>query len=796
MGIENREVLTAAPTFYRTYSRFVDGRRESWFDVCTRTLKGLVKLGKLTDSEAEKIDRLQRQSKAMSSGRWLWVGGTEWLEQPDNFLGAYNCSSTDIVDWNSFAIVMNLAMMGVGTGTKLTNECISQLPVIRNRLNVVTTGEIGSKSADSRREDSVIVYETFDKPLQRKIVVGDSRKGWIEAYRLLLEFSSCESSEADIYLSFDISNIRPSGEKLKGFGGTANPVCLPEMFGKLAEVLNGAIGRQLNSVECCLLIDIAAIVIVAGNIRRSAGIRQFDADDVIAAVAKDNLWIESADGSWGIDPKRDPLRMANHTRVFHKKPTKEECRAAVTKQYHSGEGVIMWAGEAVARASADLIPNDKVRRQFIEKHDKLGADVAMDYLNIINDYLIPADELEYRKGIFGINPCGEIGLRENVCNLSEIHLNIIDPLNITEQIEAFEAGGLITASLLHHKFTEPRYQRGRELDPIVGVSFTGLFDFFVNLFGVDWLKWWEAGRPDDFDSSPQGWVKIRESAKNLNINELVNELINIEDVGCSEGKIYCLIEAAYLNLWRETVEKTVKEYCDRHGLKCPNRATTVQPSGTKALLTGASPGWHPPKAQRYIRRITFRKNDPVALACLDYGYSIIPSQSDKDENGNLLNDPFDPRCTEWLVEMPIEVPWASLPGADEIDISQFNALAQMDFYMVVQQNYARHNTSATIELRENEIESLADRIYQAIQNDEGYISAALLARFDDHQTFPRLPFEPISQELYDELLKDVHSRRKGNDFGVLLAKHDLGEKSVELGPSGCDSGKCMFPLAK
>ena len=28
----------------------------------------------------------------------------------------------------------------------------------------------------------------------------------------------------------------------------------------------------------------------------------------------------------------------------------------------------------------------------------------------------------------------------------------------------------------------------------------------------------------------------------------------------------------------------------------PNRYTTVQPAGTKSLLTGASPGWHPPKA--------------------------------------------------------------------------------------------------------------------------------------------------------------------------------------------------------
>merc|ERR1712216_498745 len=81
----------------------------------------------------------------------------------------------------------------------------------------------------------------------------------------------------------------------------------------------------------------------------------------------------------------------------------------------------------------------------------------------------------------------------------------------------------------------------------------------------------------------------------------------------------------------------------------------------KSLLTGAAPGWHPPKAHRFIRRITFRKDDPVAMACMDYGYTIVPSQSDKDDEGRLLNDPFDPRCTEWLVEIPTEVSWANLP---------------------------------------------------------------------------------------------------------------------------------------
>jgi adenosylcobalamin-dependent ribonucleoside-triphosphate reductase len=346
------------------------------------------------------------------------------------------------------------------------------------------------------------------------------------------------------------------------------------------------------------------------------------------------------------------------------------------------------------------------------------------------------------------------------CNLGEVHLNQIDPYNFKEQEEAFTAAGLSVAVLLNHKFSEPRYQYSRELDPIVGVSFTGLFDFFVHAFGVEWLRWWVEGRPQ----TPQG-IAFKQR------------------------------EEEYLTGWRETVNRVVWDYCDRHSLKRPNRCTTVQPSGTKSLLTGASPGWHPPKSQRFIRRITFGKNDPVALACIDYGYNVIPSQSDKDENGNLLNNPFDERCTEWLVEIPVAVSWADLPGADEIEINKFSAAAQMDFYMQVQKFYVRHNTSATIELRENEVESLGTRIYEAIRDDEGYISAALLSRFDALETFPRLPFEPIEKETYETMLKDVLVRRQIDIFQVALSRYDLGEM-MDSGPAGCDSDKCLMPETK
>ncbi|KJH70556.1 ribonucleoside-triphosphate reductase, adenosylcobalamin-dependent [Aliterella atlantica] len=1061
------------PVFFRTYSRRTAKGRETWQQVCDRTLQGLTRLGKLTTEQAALIALMQQQLKSLSSGRWLWVGGTEWIEKPENFSGAYNCTSTNVVDWRSFGLMMDLAMMGCGTGAVLEPKYINQLPPIRNRLNVTVQREIGATPANLRRQQTEVAIAGNNVT----IYVGDSRAGWVKSYQTLLEFSSDEQFTDAVNVCIDLRDVRAAGELLKGFGGVANPVKLPELYDRASAILNKAVGRQLNSVECCLLIDEAAVVVVAGNVRRSAGMRQGTSEDELFANAKGNLWHQDENGNWRIDPERDALRMANHTRVFHRKPSLEECIDAVRQQYYSGEGAIQWAGEAIARANADILNTIELKQDFLKTYAKSEAEARLWLQN--HSSQMPEAEIEHRLSRYALNPCGEIiganfhcvsgdtllitrdsihkikdvvgeemeiwngkrwskvipfqtntgqklyrvrftdgsyldateyhrffvkdrfgkeyqevqtkdllnrskysihtepfvidyqdgvavdsayaytlglavgdgtldsngkakirlydkkakllvagkkspernygylpsfvdatdlgfsgellyrlkndadalnaiaswnrqailafiagladsdgsntssyGIRiyvsdyqrayrlqlllakcairssanimarqagttnlgkrakdlyylqitdcaeipcqrldtskghqptakgkwQNIlsveelpglhdtycfnepefnkgvfgntltgnCNLSEVHINQIDPHNHQEQVDAFTAGALSVASLLNHQFQEERYQQSRELDPIVGVSFTGLFDFFVNAFGTEWLRWWAAGRPH----TVQG-IEFKQQ------------------------------EEAYLTKWKDIVHQVVWEYCDTHNLKRPNRCTTIQPSGTKSLLTGASPGWHPPKAQRFIRRITFRKNDPVALACIDYGYNVVPSQSDKDENGNLLNDPFDTRCTEWLVEIPVAVPWADLPGADEIDISQFSAASQMDFYMQVQKFYVAHNTSATIELRENEIEALGNRIYEAIRDDEGYISAALLARFDAHQTFPRLPFEPISKETYEQMMQEVKKHRQTEDFYAALSRYDSGELS-EAGPAGCDSDKCLF----
>lgn len=402
--------LTANPVFYRTYSRNFNGTRETLQDVCVRVVDCLTELGKLTEEETALLYRNMRSLKSIPAGRILWVAGTEWFKKPENFYGGYNCSNDNVMDWKAFGLMMDKAMQGTGTGASLEPKYIEQLPTIKNHLDIMITclpGEDEWRQDDLKHQTYTTVHSTRGF---RLLTVGDSRKGWVNAYLYLLELAS-EDVEVNqpIQVNIDLSHVRPKGEKLKGFGGVANPTKLPELFPKVARILNGAVGRKLNSVECCLLIDEAALVVVAGNIRRSAGMRQFDTSDSLAVAAKENLWQQDKQGNWKIDPKRDALRMANHTLVFHHKPTREECVESVRKQYYSGEGAIQWAGEAVARANCDLLNTEGRKKTFLEKYQQ-GEAIAVYYLAGLH-YLekgkaMSTEELEHRVGRYKLNPCG------------------------------------------------------------------------------------------------------------------------------------------------------------------------------------------------------------------------------------------------------------------------------------------------------------------------------------------------------------------------------------------------------
>lgn len=776
--------ITGYLVFYRTYSR---QRQESWQDVTKRCVDGLKQTGNLSKEQIKLITQQMMAKQAMPSGRWLWVGGTPWLDKPENVYGGYNCSATEITDWEDFSNLMNIAMMGCGTGSMLELATVAKLPKVYNAISLSIQGNFGDVPKQSRQHATTITLAggTYI------ITVGDSRKGWVDGYSTLLHLSSIHHQQAAVNVVVDVSHVRPFGEKLTGFGGVADPAGLIKMFVRVAEILTDiAVNKQgrMTSVDACLLIDEPATAIVAGNVRRTAGMKQGSAEDELFMVAKDSLWQQDADGNWHIDASRAALKMSNHTRVFHHKPTLDECIASVRKQFYSGEGAIQWAGETVMRGLGLHNPEDKALKsdgivayesgqidQWIKANaSKLKIDLSDPY-HLSRRYLL--------------NPCGEIIGHNFFCNLSEVHLNLINPDDIDSQEKAFQAAALNAVVLLHQKFPDEKYQHSRDIDPIIGVSFTGLFDFFVATFGRKWLEWWQAGRAEKWGGNLAEFF-----AQDIDFpsNRIVDQssIFAKPDTDFYQlhvSDLFSEIERLYLSYWKQVVTQTVTEYCKRNNLTVPNRCTTVQPAGTKSLLTGAAPGWHPPKETRYIRRITFAANHPVALAAIECGYGVVPGQHDVSDEGRLLDDPYDVNCKEWLIEVPVKVDWAD--KAEGINVAQFSALAQFDFYMQVQQNYTGHNTSATIELRESEIEPLANRIYQVIQNDEGYISAALLSRFDDYQAFPRMPFEPISEDEYQARAAKLHDTER---FMEILRMIDSGQYISGDGPAPCDSDKCLI----
>ena len=1102
------DAMCAAPVHYRTYSRRTVGDdgatlKEDPQQMFDRSFAGLLELGNYNPEQIELMAETICNWVTLPSGRWLWQGGTEWSKQQKNFPGSYNCVSTEVDCLDAFEWQMELAMMGCGTGVVLEEDIIAKLPKVINKLEVKIVVPLsanydpnkGLKAGHEHRETTSITLK--DRTVSKdngiletvSLTVGDSREGWVRSYVELIKLACGESqptavglmqdkeeqedkdslvgdapASKTISVEIDLGCIRPAHSPIKGFGGVSQPSKLSSLYQKVTKVLNQALGRKLTSVECSKLIDEGAVVVVAGNVRRTAGMRQGSATDALFTVAKDNLWQQDEENNWHIDPERDALRMANHTRVFRTKPDYETVLEAVQKQYSSGEGAIQWAGEAVCRANADIVLDEverlelldiyntgseaslnefisnkcnehlgympdekelkhrrhrlglnpcfrgdmrlltsegyktfkqleeagethrfeavapdgtlheskvwcsgvkdtvelktntgkrifctpdhvlmtangkaqakdclgqilapglyavqhidayvfggyffvdkagkelegtkvdieKAGRQIIQVMENLGVSYSRcgEELALVRDQediyremscdfsgLSPKNQCAYICGLYrthnsvvtsdkitfttdqlplakqisslmqsigienvvtedtlqetfqvdivdyesrclfhnligfmdkvqqsklrgylleqapvvtSINPsgkacvydftvpdvhwgivegivahnCGEIIGTNYFCNLAEVHLSQLDPEDIEGQEKAFQAGALIVAALLKHEFLNERYRYSRELDPIVAVCPTGLFDFFVKLFGAEWIEWWHEGRPG----------------------------------GHPQANMWRQTEKYYLNFWRETVGNTLETYCREQGLKAPNRYTSFQPSGTKSLLTNSSPGWHPPFNKHWIRRIQFQREDPVALACIDFGYTVIPGQDDKDDSGTLLNDPYDHRVKNWLVEIPCKASWADMPNMDIIQDLDVPVEATFDFYMTVQKEYTQHNTSATILFRENEIEPLAKLIHKAIDQDEGYISAALLSRSEI--PFPRMPFDAVSKEQYDELVKGVMQRRVSDDFGELMNKYFAGaaeDLQQDVNLIACDGMKCEMPVRK
>ena len=244
--------------YMRTYSRIKEnGKNERWWETVQRVVEGTYtmqmnwieshQLGwnpwQAQKSAQDMYERIFTM-KFLPPGRGLWAMGTPITEKKGLYAALNNCAfvSTKTLKEDyakPFCFLMDASMLGVGVG-----------------FDTKGAGEIVVKGVDVKREAQI-----FQIP--------DTREGWVESLRLLLE--SYFHGQAPV--EFDYSLIRPAGEPISGFGGVASGhEPLKEVHGDIKEVLEKNSGEPITITTIVDIMNLIGKCVVAGNVRRTAEI--------------------------------------------------------------------------------------------------------------------------------------------------------------------------------------------------------------------------------------------------------------------------------------------------------------------------------------------------------------------------------------------------------------------------------------------------------------------------------------------------------------------------------------------
>jgi adenosylcobalamin-dependent ribonucleoside-triphosphate reductase len=244
--------------YMRTYSRIKkNGKNERWWETIKRVVEGTYsmqmswinqhQLGwnawQAQKSAQDMYDRIFNM-KFLPPGRGLWAMGTPITEKKGLYAALNNCAfvstSTIKEDYaKPFCFLMDASMLGVGVG-----------------FDTKGAGEILIKGINKNREE-----ETF--------IIPDTREGWVESLRLLLESYFHETAS----IIFNYTKIRPAGAPIKGFGGVSSGhEPLKEIHEEIRKVLDKNSGEPITVTTIVDIMNLIGKCVVAGNVRRTAEI--------------------------------------------------------------------------------------------------------------------------------------------------------------------------------------------------------------------------------------------------------------------------------------------------------------------------------------------------------------------------------------------------------------------------------------------------------------------------------------------------------------------------------------------
>ena len=299
----------------RTYNRPLNAegtKFETWEQTIGRVIahqKWLWERAKgeetLIDEEWNELVELQQlliDRKAAMAGRTLWLGDTEISRRRESSM--FNCSFTVVETVYDVVDCLWLLLQGCGVGFKpITGTLNGFYKPIKN-IEVIHTERTGKGGF----EENVEIWDEYTKVWTLRI--GDSAEAWAKSIGKLLAGKYPAEK-----LVLDFTEIRPAGERLKGYGWiSSGSDAIGKAYLQIAKILNLRAGNLLRKMDILDIINWLGTILSS---RRSAEIALFDYGEPEwhdFAVGKKNWWLTG----------NEQRQQSNNSLLFRWKPTRKE----------------------------------------------------------------------------------------------------------------------------------------------------------------------------------------------------------------------------------------------------------------------------------------------------------------------------------------------------------------------------------------------------------------------------------------------------------------------------------------
>jgi ribonucleoside-triphosphate reductase (thioredoxin) len=260
---------TGREIYERTYSRTkADGAQETWLETVERVVDGnlaLVPEQHIMPGERRLLIDAIYNFKILPAGRHLWTSGVPGKQFNRN---CHRAGWTERLS-DHFTFMFDELMKGGGVGANYSQEYVRLAGWVLNEIDLRVQCDPTHPDAQEVNPDPLA--KDFPASAVIFLKAQDSREGWVEVLRNIIDLATATEVAPHMVIYVDVSQVRPRGSILRGFGGTASgPGPLVEALRSVVAILNKAAGRFLTGVEAMAIDHAVAQCVVAGNIRRSA----------------------------------------------------------------------------------------------------------------------------------------------------------------------------------------------------------------------------------------------------------------------------------------------------------------------------------------------------------------------------------------------------------------------------------------------------------------------------------------------------------------------------------------------